>query len=145
MAAFTVSALSPVLIPFALDKNGNLNGAGYAAGVMFWVGIIAGIVGYVLIYNQYKKICPEEKGKKISLRFFSNRPAQVMDGILIAGIVGTIYCMVNVTVNQIVAVVFLLLTLIGLYSHFLLNGAVYQYIWNNKSENKTVQLKKGED
>ena len=57
LAAFAVSALSPVLIPcpVALDGDGNLNGAGYAAGVMFWLGMIAGIAGYILLYLQYKK------------------------------------------------------------------------------------------
>lgn len=147
MAAFAVSALSPVLIPFAIDKNGNLNSAGYAAGVMFWLGLAAGIAGYILIYLRYKKLRSGKKRKKIPmpLRFFSNRPAQIMDGILILGIIGVIYCIVNATVNQIVAVVFLLMALTGLYSHFLFNGNVYQYIWNHKSKNKTVQLKKGED
>ena len=32
LAAFMVSAVTPLLIPFALDGDGNLNGAGYAAG-----------------------------------------------------------------------------------------------------------------
>ena len=62
LAAFAVSALSPVLIPFALDGDGNLNGAGYAAGVMFWLGMIAGIIGYILLYLQYKKKRTERNG-----------------------------------------------------------------------------------
>ena len=36
--AFMVSAVTPLLIPFALDSGGNLNAAGYAAGLMFWAG-----------------------------------------------------------------------------------------------------------
>lgn len=146
LAAFAISALSPVLIPFALDGDGNLNGAGYAAGGMFWLGLIAGIAGYILLYLRYKKMQTEETKRRrpSPLCFFSNRPAQVMDAVLIIGLIGTIYCIVNVTVNQIVAVVFLLLALTGIYAHFLLNGNVYQYIRNYKPEDKTVQLEGGE-
>ena len=144
LAAFAVSALSPVLIPFALDGDGNLNGAGYAAGVMFWLGMIAGIIGYILLYSQYKKKRTEKTKRKLPspLRFFSNRPAQVMDAVLIIGLIGTIYCIVNVTADQIVAAAFLLLALAGIYAHFLLNGNVYQYIRNYKPKNKKVQLEK---
>lgn len=147
MAAFAVSALSPMLIPFALDGDGNLNGAGYAAGAMFWLGLITGITGYILLYLKYRKRGTEKAKRRLPspLCFFSNRPAQVMDVVLIVGLIGTIYCTVNVTVNQILAVVFLLLALAGIYAHFLLNGDVYQYIRNYKPENKTVQLEKGED
>ena len=147
MAAFAISALSPVLIPFAFDKNENLNGIGYAAGAMFWMGLAAGIAGYIMIYLRYKKIRPEEKNNKqipIPLRFFSNRPAKVMDGILIVGLAGMIYCIVDVTVNQGIAIVFLLMVLTGVYAHFLLNGDVYQYIWNYKSEKKKIQSEEGE-
>ena len=147
LAAFAVSALSPVLIPFALDGDGNLSGAGYAAGAMFWLGLIAGIVGYILLYLKYRKNETVKTKRRLPspLCFFSNRPAQIMDAVLIVGLIGTIYCIVNVTVNQIVAVVFLLLALAGIYAHFLLNGNVYQYIWNYKPEDKTVQLEKGEN
>ena len=65
MAAFAVSALSPVLIPFALDGDGNLNGAGYAAGGMFWLGMIVGIAGYILLYLQYKKKRTEKTKRKL--------------------------------------------------------------------------------
>lgn len=147
LAAFFVSALSPVLIPFALDRDGNLNGVGYAAGVMFWLGLIVGIAGYILLYHQYKKKLTEKIKRKLPspLCFFSNRPAQIMDAVLIIGLIGTIYCSVNVTADQILAVTFLLLTLTGIYAHFLLNGNVYRYIRNYKPKDNIVQLEKGED
>lgn len=147
LAAFAVSALSPALIPFALGSNGELSGAGYTAGIMFWAGLVAGIVSYILLHQQYKKVKSFEIKHKLPapFRFFSNRTAQVTDSVLVIGLIGTIYCIVNVTVNQIVASAFLMLTLMGLYAHFLFNGNVYLYIWNYKSKKKTVQLKKGED
>ena len=65
-----------------------------------------------------------------------NIPAAVMDCLLIAGIIGTICCTVNESANQMAAAVFLLFALAGLYAHFLLNGKLYQHIWNNKLNKK---------
>lgn len=142
LAAFAISALSPVLIPFALDNEGNLNAAGYAAGVMFWAGILAGTVGYILIRRmENQKIKAEIQKRKLpsALNFFSNFPAAVMDIIMIIGVIGTIYCAVNITVSQAVAVLFLVFALAGIYSHFLLNGKLFLYTWDIIQKN----LKKG--
>ena len=148
MAAFAISAVTPILIPFALDSNGNLNSLGYAAGVMFWAGLALGCAGYALLYRKERgKITEEIEKRKLpsALCFFSNRPAKVTDGIMIAAIIGTIFCAVNVTVNQIAAAVFLLLALAGVYAHFLLNGKMYQYIWNSKPNDKNEQLNEGKE
>ena len=133
LAAFAVSAASALLIPFALDSEGNLNGAGYAAGVMFWAGLIIGCAGYTGIRIR-EKLCKRKLPS--ALCFFSNIPAAVMDCLLIAGIIGTICCTVNESANQMAAAVFLLFALAGIYAHFLLNGKLYQHIWNNKSNKK---------
>ncbi len=139
LAAFAVSAASALLIPFALDSEGNLNGAGYAAGVMFWAGLIIGCAGYTGIrIREDQKIREKLCKRKLpsALCFFSNIPAAVMDCLLIAGIIGTICCTVNESANQMAAAVFLLFALAGLYAHFLLNGKLYQHIWNNKLNKK---------
>ena len=39
MGLFLLSALTPALIPFAVDKNGDLTQIGYAAGALFWLGL----------------------------------------------------------------------------------------------------------
>lgn len=121
-----------------------MNAVGYAAGGMFWAGLIAGVAAYILLCRtekeQIQETAPEDK-RPSGLRFFSNPPAKVMDAVLVVGIVGTIYCVVNITVNQMVAAVFLLLMLAGIYAHFLLNGKVYQYIWNYTNDKKTSEEK----
>ena len=146
LAAFAVSAVSPALIPFALDSKGNLNAAGYAAGVMFWAGLLLGVVGYILLRKKESdriKLAVQKRKLPSALCFFSNLPALVMDVVMIVGVIGTIYCAVNITVSQILAVVFLLLALAGVYAHFLLNGKLYLYIWNSKPVKKKKQLKEG--
>lgn len=137
MLAFAVSSVSVILVPFAVGKDGNLNSLGYAAGIMFWAGLLLGIAGYILLNKkaniQGKENTEKEdtEKKKIPdvLRFFSNPPAKVMDGILIIGIIGTIYCGIHAEVNQIIAVVFLLFLVLGIYAHVLLNGKIYRCIW----------------
>lgn len=146
LAAFMVSALSTVLVPFALDSEGNLNTAGYAAGVMFWAGLIAGAAGYILLRRKESgriRTAVQKRKLPSALCFFSNRPAMVTDIVMFIGVIGTIYCAVNITANQTAAVIFLLLALAGVYAHFLLNGKLYLYIWNSKPEKK--QLKEGKE
>lgn len=130
-AAFMVSAVTPLLIPFALDSEGNLNAAGYAAGLMFWAGLIAGCAGYALLWRKSEKKMPEEirnEKKPAAIRFFSNRVSKITDIILIISFIVTVYCMVNTNANQTVAAVVLFIMLAALYLHFLLNGKIYFYI-----------------
>jgi uncharacterized membrane protein len=44
MGLFLLSALTPALIPFAVDKNGDLTQIGYAAGALFWLGLLLGSI-----------------------------------------------------------------------------------------------------
>lgn len=147
---YAISAVTPVLIPFSMNSKGSLNPVGYLAGAMFWIGLAGGSIGYYLIIRKAKSEILNNISKRSrpsALYFFSNRPAMATDIVLIISVIGTIYCAVNVTVNQIVAAIFLLLMLTGIYAHFLLNGNVYQYIWSTKDEKsqneQQEQLKSG--
>lgn len=142
LTAFIISACMVVLIPFSTGDDGNLSLLGYAAGILFWAGLIAGIIGYLYLYKKGKAVIAEHIDKKripSGLRFFSNPPAAVMDAVLIISLAGTIYCALHVTVSQYIAMVFLLLTLAGVYAHFLLNGKIYQYIWNSKKGHQSLE------
>lgn len=142
MAAFMVSAVTPLLIPLSLDGSGNMTPMGYAAGVMFWAGLIVGIAGYVLLYRVSKEKLPKEileQGKIGALRFFSNQVSKITDALLIIGLAGTIYCVINTDANQILAMGFLFILLASVYLHFLLNGKLYKYI-----ESNSQKIRKGE-
>lgn len=148
ISIFCISAVTPVMIPFSIDKKGNLNTLGYAAGIMFWGGLLLGIAAYILLWRKEKEqIQGHAIGRKLppGLRFFGNPPAVAADILLIAGAAGTIYCAVNITANQIMAAIFLLLLLAGFYAHFLLNGNVYQYIWNCKNKKTSEETKEGKE
>lgn len=142
---FMASAASVLLVPFAIGKDGNLNTVGYIAGGLFWVGLISGIVAYrVLIKKANIGVKMQEK-KAGRIRFFGNPPAKVTDGIMIVALIGSIYCAVNIAVNQVIAVIFLLLFIIGLYAHFLLNGSVYQHIWDHAAKRTAKNKSKAEE
>lgn len=142
MLAFAVSSASVILVPFSIGKDGNLNAAGYVSGAMFWAGLLLGIGGYVLLSKKADIRTEDAKEKKIPnlLRFFSNPPAKVMDGILIIGLAGTAYCAINITVTQILAVLFLVFTVAGIYAHILLNGKIYRYIWTIQKNTEDTEI-----
>ena len=131
VSAFVVSAISPVLVPFAIGADGNLNTMGFAAGVLFWAGILLGSICYFLLFQKEKKNIKEalpEKKLFSGFRFFSNPLAIIADVMLIVGVIGTIYCANNIQISEIVAVFFLVIMLVGIYTHFLFNGKLYRYI-----------------
>lgn len=142
LAAFIISACMVILVPFSAGDDGNLSPIGYAAGILFWAGLIAGVTGYLFLYKKGKTLITEnihEKKIPSALRFFSNPPAAVMDTVMILSIAGTVYCALHVTISQYIAVFFLLMTLAGVYAHFLLNGKIYQYIWNCKKGHQSMK------
>lgn len=143
-AAFLLSALTPLAIPFAVDGSGNLTGVGYAAGGIFWLGLVLGLAGYLLLAFRTKGAFPKSRNRRLpsGLYFCSNRPAIAADAALAVGLVTTIVCAVNIRMPAGIAMAGLVLVLAGVYAHFLFNGKLYEYIWNRpkghqqKSETK---------
>ena len=60
----------------------------YILAAVFWLGLILGVVFHLLVSRDRKRDInyKSEKGLPL-LRFFSNRPANVFDALLIAGVV----------------------------------------------------------
>lgn len=145
LLAYLVSATSVILVPFAIGENGDLNMLGYISGAMFWIGLIVGIAGYLWICRKVK--LPESEGKKIPevFRFFSNPWAVAVDIVLIVGVIGAVICWVTNQDNAVIQEICLVCLLIGIYGHTLLNGRIYQYIWNGAGfSGASDQEKEGE-
>lgn len=133
MGLFLLSALTPALIPFAVDKNGDLTQIGYAAGALFWLGLLLGIVAYLFLARKAKPLTEQAGKRKLPsvICFFSNTPA----------IAATIYCALHIEVNDFLAITALVFALAGVYAHFLFNGNVYFYIWNSRNRQRKRQTK----
>ena len=141
IVSLMVSAFALLLVPFSIKDDGTLNVLGYLAGGLFWTGLIGGIAGYMNLLKKYKRKLkrrssqPKEKTDKLpGLQFFSNPPAKVVDVIMMAALVGTIYCISHAGVDPYVAILVVVLAIITIYAHFLLNGKVYRYIWNKQTK-----------
>lgn len=135
--AFLISALSSICIPFSVNQNGMLTIKGYIAGALFWTGFLTGIFLYLHLYvRTKKKMWKIARKNKVPMpfRFFQTPPAAVTDIFMFIGVAGSIYCAVNVNNHQVIATILLLITMIGIYAHFLLNGNVFRYIWNQKTK-----------
>ena len=130
--SFFLSAASLWMVLGAFDQAGNMNALGYAAGAIFWLGLFTGIVGYFFCF---RKAYP---GPNI-LKFFSNKPAKVTDGILIVSAAVTIYGACRVETNELVILTAVFLLVLSLYFHFLLNGKVFtEILQENKKGRETV-------
>lgn len=116
-----MSAASVWLVLAAFDKEGNMNTLGYVAGAVFWLGLIGGIIGYILCF---RKAYPKPNVWK----FFSNKPAKAVDGILVLSAAVTIYGACRVETNELIVLMEIFLLLLSIYFHFLLNGKVFTEI-----------------
>lgn len=132
---YCISAATPILVPFAIDANGDMNIWGYVAGGMFWAGLLLGSILYVVLIfiTRPKRRGRRKKGIPSQLCFFGSTASKITDGVFIVGLCGTIYGYVSRTDKQAIVVIFLVLLLIGIYTHFLVNGKVYQHIYNSKN------------
>lgn len=145
MGLFLLSALTPALIPFAVDKNGDLTQIGYAAGALFWLGLLLGIVAYLFLARKAKPLTEQAGKRKLPsvICFFSNTPAIAADAVMIVSIAATIYCALHIEVNDFLAITALVFALAGVYAHFLFNGNVYFYIWNSGTDRGRDRQKNG--
>lgn len=135
---FGISGFSVLLTPYSVMDNGKLAPAGYAAGILFWAGMILGIMAYVLLYREYKKtgITEAKPAHKLLRYVCSNPAATVADVLLAAALVMMVYVSVNIRFSQTVAMISLFLLVISIYAHFLLNGKVFRYIYKNYLEKR---------
>ena len=134
-AGFGISALSILLLPFAQDKEQELTTAGYAMGILFWAGMIAGIIGYIVLKKQTREIVNHRQYKKQPAArnyFFSSKPVMIADFIMLVSFTATIYYAVRVAADQTIALVFMFLFVTGIYAHFLLNSKIFRCIYQNK-------------
>jgi len=138
---YCLSAATPIFVPFAIDASGDMNILGYVAGGVFWAGLLLGSILYLvlILITRPKRRGRRKKGIPSQLRFFGSTASKITDSVFLVGLCGTIYGYVSKTDQQAIIVIFLVLLLIGIYTHFLVNGKVYQNIYNSKSSNKLTK------
>ena len=144
MGLFLLSALTPALIPFAVDKNGRSYTDRICGGGVVLARSSARDRSIFVFWSRKAKPLTEQAGKRklpSVICFFSNTPAIAADAVMIVSIAATIYCALHIEVNDFLAITALVFALAGVYAHFLFNGNVYFYIWNSRNRQRKRQTK----
>ena len=137
-AAFIISALSLLLSFFGSYKTGNALQIMFAVitGVLFWGGLAAAILTFVMVNSHrkaYEKKHREKKKKNNNLNigvlsFFSNKEAKIADLIMMILILILLVIMFIPAVGLDIKVAMGSLILASVYAHSMLNGINYRYI-----------------
>ncbi len=119
--AFLASSFSVILML--------LTTAPFVTGIVFWSGMILGIIFYIIAYRAMPRKAKGTTGREIpaALRFFSSKLTIITDALIAICLALTIYFAINYQSNQTVAAIILFLFIASVYAHFLFNGKVYRY------------------
>ena len=144
LVGYAATALSVLLIPRAIDSQGRLTALGYTAGSLFWIGLIFGLVCFILAWNKARK---ETLYQKIKGWFgpgflgFGRSPFALVTDILCGlSLVAVILGNTLWHYPDILMISLLIIFVTTFLWHFVLNGRVYIYA-HHKRQLKT-QTKK---
>ena len=131
MVGYATTAFSVMLIPKAVDQRGNLTALGYTAGSMFWIGLVFGLVCFLIAWGTARK---QPLYQKIRGWF---GPGVFGFGKTKLGLVTDILCGISLVViilgntvwhfRDIVMVSLLIIFIITFLWHFIVNGRVFIY------------------
>lgn len=129
---YMVASMTVFLLPFTTDGQGKMSPVDVTIGILFWGGVLAGIILFYLLWKRVK----EEKGYKRLEKhtqagwksFGVTKPGKIVDivfGIMcLITIIGSFF----IRIPDAIMIVAMFLTLLTFCMHFLLNGRVYRYL-----------------
>ena len=140
--AFFAFSLSFLLMYIDTDKTEQaLNVFDVIVGVMFWLGLVIGIIMQILLSRRIKgfyvknnnRIAERGKYQKIGLiAFFQNRIASFFDAIFIFSLVVLVAVIVLTNATGLECYIFTALTSFSFCAHCIFNGKNYFFIKNRK-------------
>lgn len=131
MLGCILAAASVLLLP--LDTEGGSGILSIATGIMFWLGAVIAVSGFTAswatIYKdeQYKSL--KQKHKPGAVCFFKNRYAGLADVIFIFTLALVIAGAVLFELSDLMAIIIMFLLLLTFGLHFLLNGRVFKFLF----------------
>lgn len=131
LISLSVSPLS-ILLTFWGDYSGTILNVilAYLVGVLFWVGLIVGIV-LLLVINKHRKADESFRVKKKLpgiISFFSNQYAIVADVVTAISLIFLLVFLFVPWFNQGVTVALIAIFLFAFNMHCVLNGMNFKYI-----------------
>lgn len=123
-------AASVLLLPLSVSEGGEMNTAGYALALTFWIGLAVGILFFVLAWSRVKKSDDYQKLKK-ALKpgwagFFSGKAATAADILFLIALAVTIAGNSAAGVPYMVTLAGMFLLIFTFCMHFILNGRVWK-------------------
>ncbi len=139
MASFLLSAASTLLVPWAnLNESLGSRPLAYVLAIMFWLGLLAGIVFEILASKARKGLKDVSvNGKPGIISFFKTKEGIAADIIFVIALV----CAILLRNVSVVSAIFLFLTLAALYFSCIFNGRNYRTF---KELNKKEEGEKNE-
>lgn len=134
MFGFLISSASVFAVALIPANEKGLSKAGMMTGILFWVGILLGVLFFTLSWNavrnngEYQKL--KRKMKPGCISFGKTRGGFIADCLTVLFLIIVI---VGNLVIQFPDIAMMFCIFIWLYSfclHFLLNGRVYRYLSN---------------
>ena len=114
-------------MPFA-SKDG-ISTFAYILAVLFWVFFVFGVCFLSTVSKRRKNDRKyRQKGSFTFIRFFSNRPAQIFDTLLIVGLATVILSSIIRTMPGWITLPAVFISMFSLEMHGLFNGKNYEYM-----------------
>lgn len=151
VVAFLVFSISFLLVPVEADTTEQgTNVYTIVAGLMFWIGLVVGIVMQVILsilrrkwFLRNKVKLPLTNQPKLGLiSFFKNKTAMVFDVMLVVSIIGLVLAMVATDAVGYSCYVFMALTSFSFCAHCIFNGKIYYFIENKDNMRKAIEKAK---
>lgn len=122
------------------------------AGIMFWIGLLVGIIAQICLsasrknwFNKNRVRLPLSNQPKLGLiTFFRNKIAIIFDVLLIVALVGLIVSVMLTDATGYACYIFIALTTFSFCSHCIFNGKNYYFIENKGSIKKAIEKSKAD-
>ena len=145
LCCFSLISLAVLMMPLAGERETlTQRGLNCAVGILFWIGLLSGILSWVFIHRKNRKYLSVhiDKGRRpAAVRFFSTRAAVLADSVLIVSLIGVIAGNISKQFHPAADYIFLFLFVTALYLHFLTNSNLFHYIEQSTAK-KTGRRKK---
>ena len=127
--SFLISSVTILFMPFGSFEQDGKQTLAFILAIVFWLFFILGFVFLLPISKQRKSDKNfKSKGGIGLLRFFSNKPAMIADGLMIAGIIALILTFIIPTLPGWITLVATFTAVFFLEMHGIFNGMNYEYM-----------------
>lgn len=142
LCCFSLISLAVLLMPLAGERETlTQRGLNCAVGILFWIGLLSGILSWVVIHRKNRKYLSVhiDKGRRpVAVRFFSTRAAVLADSVLIVSLIGVIAGNISKQFHPAADYIFLFLFVTALYLHCLTNSNLFHYIEQSTAKKNWV-------